>query len=115
MITGIGTAPSYRDPSANRNCPMTSSPAQSHRLQPWSSRCARDREDDGRDKEDPPVSLTPFRFLVPLVWSLTGGPWVPRVSIAPTPSSPPFCVAAWWASPACVYSPSCLRLPRIAD
>jgi hypothetical protein len=31
-------------------------------------------EDDGPDKEDPPVSLPPFRLFVPLAWSLTVDP-----------------------------------------
>jgi hypothetical protein len=32
------------------------------------------KEDGSPNKEDPPVSLPPFRFFVPLAWSLTGGP-----------------------------------------
>jgi hypothetical protein len=54
------------------------------------------KEDGGLDKEDPPVSLPPFRFFVPprVVadrWTL--GPMRQHSAYA----FPPFCVAAWRA------------------
>jgi hypothetical protein len=74
MITGIGTALSYRDPRLTATAPCLIRPREVA-ISGHSARavCATD-EGGGRDKEDPPVSLTPFRFFVPLAWSLTGGP-----------------------------------------
>jgi hypothetical protein len=58
MIAGIDTALSYRDPPANRNYPMPSSPTWSRQLRPCARAERATEEDDGPDKEDPPVSLT---------------------------------------------------------